>query len=498
MSSFVGIDLGTCFSAIAYIDKTGRPQIIPNKDGENITPSVVSLRKDGDRDDIEVGTLAYTTWGYDKKNTAARFKRQMHEDTLIEMGGNKYTPARLSAYVLEELVKDAKSTIKDIEEVVISIPANFPNIARVATLEAGKIAGLNVNFIVNEPVGAALGYAFLNQEAYEGIYAVYDFGGGTFDFSVIEIKSKEFNVLATNGIQKCGGDDLDQILFELIESKYKDITGENIEFEEFNTTHSEKAKKALSTRERHQVKVGKEIIEIDRKEFEEAIETLVLQTEVIVKKTLEEASLSPINVNEVFLVGGSTRVPAIKRVVEQLFEGKVTQSINPDEVVALGAAIFAGMKGDKSKMNPAGQATIAKLSVNDISSKCFGTIYLDTYVGKSFNKVIIEKGEQLPCSRTERFELISDFQESITCRITESVAPEENIDFVNVLWEGVLDLSNPNETRVGDPIDVTYSYDENQVMHCEFKEIRSGISKKVNLDLYKFNTSGSSEDINIE
>ena len=319
MSSFVGIDLGTCFSAIAYIDKTGRPQIIPNKDVENITPSVVSLRKYGDKYDIEVGTLAYNTWGYDKKNTAARFKRQMHEDTLIEMGGNKYTPARLSAYVLEELVKDAKSTIKDIEEVVISIPANFPNVARVATLEAGKIAGLNVNFIVNEPVAAALGYAFLNQEAYEGIYAVYDFGGGTFDFSVIEIKSKEFNVLATNGIQKCGGDDLDQILFEIIESKYKDITGENIEFEEFNTTHAETAKKALSTREHQQVKVGKEIIEINRKEFEEAIETLVLQTEVIVKKTLEEASLSPINVNEVFLVGGSTRVPAIKRVVEKIF-----------------------------------------------------------------------------------------------------------------------------------------------------------------------------------
>ena len=119
MSSFVGIDLGTCFSAIAYIDKTGRPQIIPNKDGENITPSVVALRKDGDKDDIEVGTLAYNTWGYDKKNAAARFKRQMHEDTLIEMGGNKYTPARLSAYVLEELVKDAKSTIKEIEEIVI-------------------------------------------------------------------------------------------------------------------------------------------------------------------------------------------------------------------------------------------------------------------------------------------------------------------------------------------------------------------------------------------
>lgn len=498
MSSFVGIDLGTCYSAIAYLDKTGRPQILPNKDGENITPSVVALRIDGNEEEyIEVGTLAYETWGYDKKNATGRFKRQMHENTLIELGNNKYTPAQLSSFVLQKLIRDTKDVIGDIEEVVISIPANFPNEARSATLEAGNLAGLNVNFIVNEPTAAALGYAFLNQETYEGIYAVYDFGGGTFDFSVIEFDGKEFNVLATDGIQRCGGDDLDKLLYNIIEEKYKLISNRPLDFEEFNLTHAEKAKRALSNRENHMVKVEKELIEISREEFEQAIESQIIQTEVVVKKTLKEAGLSPKDINEVFLVGGSTRVPAIKKIVDTIFDGKTSQAVNPDEVVALGSAIFAGIRGDKTKLNPASQATISKLTVQDITSKCFGTIYYDVVKRNSFNKVIIKKNEKIPCSRTDTFYLLADFQDSINCQITESVAPEENIDFVRVIWEGLFDLSNPNQTREGDPIDVTYSYDENQVMHCEFKEVRSGISKKVNLDLNKFNKSSSSQDIEV-
>ena len=202
MSSFIGIDLGTSYSAIAYLDKTGRPQIIPNKEGDNITPSVVEVRKNGE---IEVGKYAYKTWGYDKENAHARFKRQMHEDVEITLGSKNFSPAQLSAEVLKKLIDDTKDVVGEIEEVVISIPANFPNDARVATLEAGKLAGLEVNFIVNEPTAAALGYAFLDQEKIDGIFAVYDFGGGTFDFSIIEVAGNEFNVLASEGIQKCGG-----------------------------------------------------------------------------------------------------------------------------------------------------------------------------------------------------------------------------------------------------------------------------------------------------
>lgn len=494
MSSFIGIDLGTSYSAIAYLDKTGRPQIIPNKEGDNITPSVVEVKKDGE---IEVGKYAYKTWGYDKENSHARFKRQMHEDVVVTLGNKNFSPSQLSAEVLKKLINDTKDVVGEIEEVVISIPANFPNDARVATLEAGKLAGLNVNFIVNEPTAAALGYAFLNQEKTDGIFAVYDFGGGTFDFSIIEVAGNEFNVLASEGIQKCGGDDLDQILFEIIQKKYAETTKEEIKFEDFNLTHAEEVKKALSNREDHLVKVDKELIDINRAEFEEAIESLVIQTEVVIKKAISDAELTYDDINQVFLVGGSTRVPLIKKTVENIFGDRVSQTINPDEVVALGAALFAGIKGDQTKLSPAAKATLAKITVQEITSKCFGTIYFDPYSMNTLNKVIIFKGEQIPISRSEMFEVPRDYTEYLKCQITESVSPEEDLNWVNIIWEGRLELSNPSSVRDGDPIQVTYSYDANQIMKCKFTESRTGISKQVDLDMNKFSKSKNIDDITV-
>ena len=248
MSAFVGIDLGTSYSCIAYIDNTGRPQVIPNKDGENITPSVVAIQEFDGKEVVEVGTWAYETWGFDKTKAHARFKRQMHETDLeIQLGKNTYTPSDLSSFVLKKLVQDAKDQLGEIEEVVISIPANFSNEAREATLRAGDLAGLKVNFIVNEPTAAALYYSFLNQEALDGIYAVYDLGGGTFDFSVIEVKDNEVNVLNSDGIQKCGGDDFDKLLYDIIVDKYYEKTQDEINDLDFNLTHAEKAKRKRSS-----------------------------------------------------------------------------------------------------------------------------------------------------------------------------------------------------------------------------------------------------------
>ena len=492
MSSFIGIDLGTSYSAIAYLDKTGRPQIIPNKEGDNITPSVVEVKKDGK---VDVGKYAYKTWGFDKENSHARFKRQMHEDIEITLGNKKFTPAQLSAEVLKKLIDDTKDVVGEIEEVVVSIPANFPNDARVTTLEAGKLAGLNVNFIVNEPTAAALGYAFLNQERNDGIFAVYDFGGGTFDFSIIEVAGNEFNVLASEGIQKCGGDDLDQILFELIQQKYTEITKKDIKFEDFNLTHAEEVKKALSNRDNHIVKIEKEIIEINRDEFEEAIESYVIQTEVVIKKAIADADLTIDDINSVFLVGGSTRVPLIKKTVENIFEDKVSQTINPDEVVALGAALYAGIKGDRSKLSVAAKATLAKITVQEITSKCFGTVYQDRFTLVRYNQVLIYKNEPIPCSRTEVFTVPADYLDYLVCEITESVSPEEDLKWVNIIWKGNFELSNPDQVRQDDTIEVTFSYDENQVMKCKFIEKRSGISKNVDLDMNKFSKSNNIDDI---
>ena len=495
MSAFVGIDLGTSYSCIAYIDNTGRPQVIPNKDGENITPSVVAIQEFDGKEVVEVGTWAYETWGFDKTKAHARFKRQMHETDLeIQLGKNTYSPSDLSSFVLKKLVQDAKDQLGEIEEVVISIPANFPNEAREATLRAGDLAGLKVNFIVNEPTAAALYYSFLNQEALDGIYAVYDLGGGTFDFSVIEVKDNEVNVLNSDGIQKCGGDDFDKLIYDIIVDKYYEKTQDEINDLDFNLTHAEKAKRSLTSKEKALVKVGKEIIEITREEFNEAISSLVLQTKVTVEKTINDSGVDFSDVLEVYMVGGSTRVPLVQETIASIFNKQPVQTVNPDEVVALGAALYAGIRGDQTKLNEAGKMSLSKIRVQDISNKCFGTVVLNLDY-EQVNSTLIYKGDNIPTSYTSTYFIINNLQETVRVQITESIVPEENIDFVRIIWEGDLELSNPKEVLAGDPIEVTYSYDSNQVMHCEFTEKRSGVSKKVKLDMKKFSKSNSVEDI---
>lgn len=497
MSAFVGIDLGTSYSCIAYIDNTGRPQVIPNKDGENITPSVVAIQEFDGKEVVEVGTWAYETWGFDKTKAHARFKRQMHETDLeIQLGKNTYSPSDLSSFVLKKLVQDAKDQLGEIEEVVISIPANFPNEAREATLRAGDLAGLKVNFIVNEPTAAALYYSFLNQEALDGIYAVYDLGGGTFDFSVIEVKDNEVNVLNSDGIQKCGGDDFDKLIYDIIVDKYYEKTQDEINDLDFNLTHAEKAKRSLTSKEKALVKVGKEIIEITREEFNEAISSLVLQTKVTVEKTINDSGVDFSDVLEVYMVGGSTRVPLVQETIASIFNKQPVQTVNPDEVVALGAALYAGIRGDQTKLNEAGKMSLSKIRVQDISNKCFGTVVLNLDY-EQVNSTLIYKGDHIPTSYTSTYFIINNLQETVRVQITESIVPEENIDFVRIIWEGDLELSNPKEVLAGDPVEVTYSYDSNQVMHCEFTEKRSGVSKKVKLDMKKFSKSNSVEDIEV-
>ena len=497
MSAFVGIDLGTSYSCIAYIDNTGRPQVIPNKDGENITPSVVAIQEFDGKEVVEVGTWAYETWGFDKTKAHARFKRQMHETDLeIQLGKNTYSPSDLSSFVLKKLVQDAKDQLGEIEEVVISIPANFSNEAREATLRAGDLAGLKVNFIVNEPTAAALYYSFLNQEALDGIYAVYDLGGGTFDFSVIEVKHNEVKVLNSDGIQKCGGDDFDRLLYDLIVDKYYEKSQDEINDLDFNLTHAEKAKRSLTSKEKALVKVGKEIIEITREEFNEAISSLVLQTKVTVEKTINDSGVDFSDVLEVYMVGGSTRVPLVQETIASIFNKQPVQTVNPDEVVALGAALYAGIRGDQTKLNEAGKMSLSKIRVQDISNKCFGTVVLNLDY-EQVNSTLIYKGDEIPTSYTSTYFIINNLQETVRVQITESIVPEENIDFVRIIWEGDLELSNPKEVLAGDQIEVTYSYDSNQVMHCEFTEKRSGVSKKVKLDMKKFSKSNSVEDIEV-
>lgn len=481
MTSFIGIDLGTTYSAVATIDKTGRPIIVHNREGINITPSCVT--ETDDKGVFEVGEQARKTWGTAPDKAAARFKREMGTTEKQQINAHSFTPTELSTYVIKKLVKDAQSQIGNISEAVVTIPANFSNEAREATMSAAKAAGLNVRYIINEPTAAALYYAFKNGEDLHGNYAVYDLGGGTFDVSIIKVAGQNVEVLASNGVSKLGGDDFDHAIKKLVRKKYADLTGEDLDEDDFTINDAEEEKRALSNRKRVQVKVNKKIIEILRDEFEEAISTQVTQAEMLCESTIEEAGLCTADIRAVLLAGGSTRIPIVRESIQRVFNQEPVCSVNVDEVVALGAALYAAYKGDQSNLSETQKNSIQKIKVSESTSKCFGTISLahDENRGQDnlTNSVLIHKGDKIPCSTTESFFTSHDGQTTVNCRLTESTAPESDPRFVKIIWEGDLEL--PAGRPKGQEIQVTFSYDDNQMMKCCF--VDAATKRKTEVDL---------------
>ena len=495
MAKFIGIDLGTTFSAVSTLDDTGRPVIIHNKDGINITPSVVSFVEQG----TEVGETARRTLWIDE-NTVGRFKRHMGTSKVYPVQGTEYTPTQLSAMVLEKMKEVAEAEIDQIAEAVVTIPANFANEAREETMDAAKKAGLNVNFIINEPTAAAMYYGFISGEEFGGNYAFYDLGGGTFDVSIIRANGQDIDVLATNGVSALGGDDFDEALRKLIVEKFKEETGEEPELEDFTKNNAEEEKKSLSNREHSLVRVssqaGRANIKVTRKEFDEAISSHIAQTEMLSESTLDEAGLSLSDISKVFLVGGSTRIPCIRESVKRVFGQEPIATANVDEVVSLGAALYAAYKGDQSKLSVVQKKSIEKIKVAEMTSMCFGTFAVqrdssrDNF--KEVNTILIKKGEKIPCSVTESFYTMADGQEAVECTVTESTAPETDPTFVKVIWRG--DLKLPPDRPAGQKIKITYSYDENQTMRCSFIDAESGKETKVDLSM----SSDSATDDEVE
>lgn len=497
MSNYIGIDLGTTFSAVATLDDTGRPVIVHNQDGANITPSVVSFL---DSNKVEVGESARRVLGTDP-NTIGRFKRNMGSSEIYTAHNTEHTPTALSAFVLKKLKEDTIASIQNIHEAVVTIPANFANEAREETMQAAQLAGLNVKHIINEPTAAALYYAFKTGEELFGKYAVYDLGGGTFDISIINVSGQDVEVLATNGVSKLGGDDFDLILQNLISKKFKGETGKELDIEDFTKNDAEEEKKTLSKRERSLVRVssqsGRANIEITRVEFEESISSLIAQTEMLCESTLDEANLSTAEINGVFLVGGSTRLPCIQESILRVFKKEPISTVNVDEVVALGAALYAAYKSDRSKLSAIQKNSVGKIKVSEITGKCFGVVSNthDEARGntKMSNSIMIKKGEKIPFSVTEPFFTIHDGQEAVNCRVTESTAPETDLRFVKIIWEGELNL--PSGRPSGQQIDVTFSYDDNQIMKCSFLDVTS--NRLTNVD-FNMTTGSEPGDDNIE
>jgi molecular chaperone DnaK len=479
MGSYIGIDLGTTFSAVAAIDETGRPQIIRNSDGENLTPSCV-MEED---DVVVVGEIARKTWGVDQGLAAARFKREMDTSRTYDVNGNEFTPTELSALVLKKLKQDAESEVGEIAEAVVTIPANFSNKSREATMEAAKIAGLTVNYIINEPTAAALYYAFKSGDELRGNYAVFDLGGGTFDVSIIKVNGQQVDAIASCGVNRLGGDDFDKAIFDLVAKKYKEQTGKTLDVEDYPLNDAEEDKKSLSKRKRVLAKVGREAIEIKREEFEDAISSLIAQTVLQCESVLDESNLTPSEIDGVFLAGGSTRLPIVIENVEKVFKQEPISTVNVDEVVALGAALYAAFKSDKKHLSPTQKSSIDQIKITETTAKCFGTqavIYNSTKDNEELtNKILIKKNEKIPCSVKETFFTMHEGQDRVDCTVTESTSAETDLRFVTKIWEGQLDL--PSDRPKNQKIEITYSFDENQIMHCEFLDVESGRKEKVDL-----------------
>jgi len=491
MGQYVGIDLGTTFSAIAHIDATGRPQIINNERDVNITPSVVAKNKG----ELIIGEFARKTWGNDNRRGAARFKRDMGTSVKYKIEDLEYSPTQLSAEVLKHLKKVTEDKIGTIQEAVITIPANFAHEARDATMEAAIAAGLNVKYIINEPTAAALYYAYQSNGELSGTYVVFDLGGGTFDVSIIKVVGQNVEVLASNGLHKLGGADFDLALWEIIAKKYLAQTKNSLTMNEFSVNDAEDAKRTLSDRKKVTVEIEREFVDISRIDFEESISSMLAQIEMLCETTIDEAEIELSDITSVFFAGGSTRIPVIYEIAKKVFRKDPISTVNVDEVVALGAALYAAHRSDGSNLSEIQKKSINQLKVAERTSCYFGTLsvgYSESKGDVLMNSILIEKGALIPCSVTESFHTRVAGQTSVNCRITESRAPETNPKFVKIIHEEELEL--PEGREAGQEIKITYSYDVNQIMHATFKDVASGREKVISLSFV--NSGNDSAAIN--
>jgi len=489
MSNIVGIDLGTTMSAIAFLNSVGKPEIIPNKEGDRITPSVIFFESDKK---LLIGDEAKNQAGTDIKLVTREFKRKMHDESYSFSANNKtYSATDLSSLILKKLVQDASVQVGEIKDVVISVPAYFKENQRNATIQAGQLAGLNVIAIINEPTAAALFYASNSKISGKGL--VYDLGGGTFDVTVTDTTGDDVKIVASAGDPHLGGIDFDQIILELMSQKFESATGSKLCSDDESTyeftLQAEDIKKSLSSKNIVKRKLrtddGSALIEISQNEFEEKISTYISRTELLVEQALDESNCEASDIDYILLVGGSTRIPAIKKSIKSLMNKEPITAVNVDEAVALGAAIKAGLVTVKENMHNISSTVVRemkKLDVTDVANYSYGTIslsfhdQLDKYKNK--NSIIIEKNMSLPCSKSNTFYTTHQGQSVVNIEITQGEGDDP--DFVDIIDTFTLDL--PEDREEGCPIEVTYSYDENQIMHCNAKDINSGIekSKKIN------------------
>lgn len=489
MSKLYGIDLGTTYSAISTLDELGNPVIIPNADGERITASCVHFPAD-DPELTVIGGEAKKALALEHDRVVQHVKRDMGDDVTYPIKGRdqNFTPTQISSLIIKKLVMGAAKIHGEVQGVVITVPANFSQEARSATMEAGRMAGVEVEHIINEPTAAALHFA--TAQSVTGTVMIYDLGGGTFDVTIAKVEDQEVECLATKGDRKLGGVDFDEALLKILEAGYKDGTGSDLLPAGDDSKRNQLLEQActlkhtLSKRSKGRCQIvgpdGAHTVEVSREEFEEAISTYLAKIELCIEGVLAELDMEVGDINDILLVGGSTRLPAVNESLRKMFGKDPLTSVNPDEAVSLGAAIYAGLHIDQSQLNQAQKEQLNKVKLSEVTGMCFGTLALNPETREQFNSIIIKKNTPIPTESTKLFSTVVDGQEAIDCDVTESEHAEEDPQFVKIIWEGELS-GLPAGRPKGQPVEVTYSYDSNQMMHCRFVDKESGLKKEVSL-----------------
>ena len=485
MGKIIGIDLGTTNSCVAVMEG-GKPVVIANTEGIRTTPSVVAFTKTGER---LVGDPAKRQAVTNADKTISSIKRHMGSDYKVTIDDKKYTPQEISAMILQKLKKDAESYLGEpVTEAVITVPAYFNDAQRQATKDAGKIAGLDVKRIINEPTAAALAYGLDNET--EQKVMVYDLGGGTFDVSIIEIGDGVIEVLSTNGDTRLGGDDFDQAIINWMISEFKNAEGVDLSTDKMALQRlkeaAEKAKKELSSATTTNINLpfitataeGPKHFDMNltRAKFEELVHDLVERTAIPVQNAMKDAGLNYSEISKVLLVGGSTRVPCVQEKVKQLTGKEPNKSLNPDECVAVGASIQGGkLAGD------AGAGDILLLDVTPLS------LSIETMGGIATK--LIERNTTIPTKKSQVFSTAADNQTAVDINVVqgERQFARDNKSLGQFRLDGI-----PPARRGVPQIEVTFDIDANGIVNVSAKDLGTGKEQHITITS---GTNMSDEDI---